>query len=430
MDEFDLDFDVSDLREPPPADTAAAAADDHPRVPRPVISAARGRSRLAPRTRAILTIAAALLVALALLLSVPQAPATLVALLRLPTPTAPPPLPVGADTLVLQHTVPWGVLRVDGAPVRHLGTALVPPNTKGAQLPALTLARGQHTLSYDAAPFPTLRCTVSVPAAASDSCPLGPRDVTGPLETFGLVRIVDLGAMPARLPQAQRDALVSAVAAAVAAQSPSTTLPPGEPYLAADGTPAIAREPLVATLRSTLDSGAYAPGPDGEGACPTVCTNAHDQVSFSAWLLTGQVDLSWLYTPLSGPSYGGDIAPGSPHMADMTDVLVTWDGSWQVTLAPLSSVPICDIAQAAVVAELERHGLTVNLACTAAEHPADGCLMTAQPLDAARQPAGQELALYYRFGMLFAADALTRQWLPDLPPARPAALALLPPLHV
>lgn len=434
MDEFDLD--VSDLREPPPADPRDGADPADPanpaaefRTPTHRPFAVSARAHRPPRMRALLTIAAVLLAALALLLSIPQAPATFAALLHVPTPTSPPPLPVGADTLVLQHTVPWGVLRVDGAPVRHLGSALVPPNTQGAQLPALTLARGRHILTYDAPPFPMLRCTVTVPAAASDSCSLGPQQTAGPLETFGLARIVDLGATPTRLPQRQHDALVSAVAAALAAQSPATTLAHGEPYLAADGTLASARQPLMATLRYTLDTSVYTSGPNGEGVCRPLCTDAHDQGGFSAWLLTGQMDLSWQYTPPDAPPFAGATAPYTSNPTDVVDVLVNWNGAWQVSLAPLSGVPICDLAEGAVGNELESHGLLANLACAAATHPADGCLTTAQPLDDARQPAGTQLAFYYRFGVLFAANSTTRRRLPNLPSLDPAALALLPPVH-
>lgn len=426
MDEFDIE--VTDLRESPDTDADdPTEVDEHWRLPARDPFAAPARSRRSRRLRAAFTGAVVLLVASVLLLSIPRAPATLAALLHIPTPAPPLPLPVGADTLVLRHAVPWGELRLDGAPVRHLETALVPPNTQGAQLPALTLARGRHSLRYVAPPFPTLRCAISVPAAPSDTCPLAPQEVAGPLETFGLARIVDLGATPALLPQRQHDALVSAVAAALAAQSSTTMLAAGEPYLTAGGAAAVAREPLVATLRYTLDSGTYTDSFNGEGMCRPLCADAHDQASYSGWLLTGRLDLSWQYLPTAGQPFAGAVAQGTQNPIAEAAVLVTWSGAWQVTLAPLFGEPECAAAATAVRSALEEQALSARLACEVApRRAADGCLVTVQPLDAAGLPVGPVLALYYRFGVLFAGDTAARHRLPKLSAVGPAALALLP----
>lgn len=436
MDE--LDFDVTDLREAPDADTDADADGWEPagagrpaHQPSALLLHPR-RLQLSRRLRATLTGAAVLLVSALLLLSIPQAPSSLAALLHIPTPTAPPPLPVGADTLVLRHTVPWGELRLDGEPVRHLGTALVPPNTQGVQLPALTLARGRHTLSYSALPFPTLRCNISVPAAPGDTCPLVSRTADDALETFGLTRSVDLGATFALLPPAQQDALLSVVAAALAAQSPTATLAAGEPYLAADGKPAVASMPLVATLRYTLDTSSAIIGPAGPigpaatDACRPLCADEHDQGDLSAWLVAARLALAWQYAPAAGQPFAGPVAPGAPS-AVYVDVQVTWDGGWRVIPAPIGGQAECAAATAAAQIALAQQRLSGRFSCVPAlDHPANGCLVTAQPLDAAGLPSGSDLALYYRFGLLFAGNAAARRGLPGLPAIAPAALALLP----
>lgn len=426
MDEFD--FDVTDLREP---DDMAA---DDPAMPvaRPhshhrfAVSALPHLSR---RLRGTLTGVVVLVVAAVLLLGIPQAPATLAALLRIPTPAPPPPLAIGADTLVLRHTVPWGELRLDDTPMQHLGTALVPPNTQGAQLPALTLTRGTHSLSYVAPPFSPLRCTISVPAAPADTCPLGPREDSGALEAFGATRIVDLGATPALLPPAQHEALVSAVAAALAAQSPATTLAAGEPYLAANGRLVAAGEPLAATLRYTLDTSEDVSGPGADDVCRPLCADAHDQGDLSSWLLAARLALAWQYAPTTsgaGQPFAGDVAPGPPT-AVYVDVQVAWDGAWRVVSAPIDGQAECAVATASVQAALGLHRLAGRLSCVSApDHIAAGCLVMAQPLDSAGQPVGPELALYYRFGVLFAGDAATRRVLPELPAIAPSTLALLP----
>ena len=425
MDEFDLD--VTDLREPADVDDgdlvffATRPTSRHPFGLHTLV-------RLPRRVRGVLAGAVVLLVAAVVLLNIPQAPATLAALLRIPTPTPPPPLAVGADTLVLRHAVPWGELRLDGAPVQHLGTALVPPNTQGAELPALTVTRGTHSLSYVAPPFSPLRCTISVPAAPTDTCPLGPHDEVGALETFGAARIVDLGATPALLPPAQHQALVSSVATALAAQSPTATLAAGELYLGADGRPTLARAPLMATLRYTLDTTEDIIGPTADGVCLPLCADAHDQGDLSSWLLAARLALAWQYAPSSaaGRPFRGDVAPGPPT-AIYVDVQVTWDGIWRVVSAPIDGQAECAVATASAQAVLAQHRLSGRLSCVSApDHIAAGCLVMAQPLDSTGQPVGSELALYYRFGVLFAGEVAARRALPELPALPPAVLTLLP----
>src|SRR5258707_1349735 len=115
------------------------------------------------RLRAAVVVAAALLVTVLLLGSVPDSRTSLGALLHLPTPTPTAPLAFGADQFSAVNGVPWGVLRSDGKQVAlsQAQTAFV-----------FSLPRGRHTLEYRAEPFPVLRCVVSVPQAASDTCPL------------------------------------------------------------------------------------------------------------------------------------------------------------------------------------------------------------------------------------------------------------------
>lgn len=428
MDE--LDFDVTDLRAVP--DAGMDADDWEPldagTLPHQSPAAPSHQRRLwfSRRLRAMLTGAVVLLVSAILLFSIPQSPASLAALLHVPTPTAPPPLPVGADTLVLRHTVPWGELRLDGAPVRHLGTALVPPNTQGVQLPALTLARGRHSLSYVAPPFPTLRCTISVPAAPGDTCPLVSQKADDALETFGLVRSVDLGATFALLPPAQQHALVSTVAAALAAQSPMATLAAGEPYLAADGRPALAGTPLAATLRYTLDTGGETASSNGEQVCHPLCADEHDQGDLSAWLIAVPLALAWQYAPASGQPFSGPVVPGALG-AVYVDAQVAWDSGWQVVSMPIYGQAECAVAIAEAQVALAQQWSSSRFSCVPAQdHIASGCLITVQPSDPTGLPQGPELALYYRFGMLFAGNAAARRDIPGLPSLTPAALALLP----
>src|SRR5262249_14729697 len=145
----------------------------------------------------------------------PTARTALVGVLHPPTPTPTPRLSPGDTYFLWKDSVPWGTLLVDGHPGPDVRTSGVRFDTTGEPINdppySFTLPRGRHTLEYRAAPFPTLRCVLSVPAARSDTCPL---DHNVPLlkrdETDLHTRYVDLQATPDRLPTEQWVALTAA----------------------------------------------------------------------------------------------------------------------------------------------------------------------------------------------------------------------------
>src|SRR5215470_3913817 len=266
MDEFELE--VSDLRQagPPsqPSEALDAESTSHAAADRwewPVGTPVRGdrAARADPRPRAAAVGALLLVVACALLLSIPNAPATLGALLRIPTPMPTATLAIGADTLILEHDVPWGLLTIDGHTTVR-GSATQPSMPQGRFFPTIQLARGRHTLHYAAPPFPPLSCTISVPAMSTDTCPLTGTHARDPVHAFAAARVIDLGATVQRLPADQLAALTRVTGqllrASSAATAPTTGggVLPGESYLRADGTRAVARVPLTATLQLDLDT--------------------------------------------------------------------------------------------------------------------------------------------------------------------------------
>src|SRR5262249_32826725 len=109
---------------------------------------------------------------------------------RAQTPTV--ALQYATDAVFFGDGVPWGVLRVDGELVA-IGRISGAP---------LRLAPGHHTVDYHAAPFPHLRCTISVPRSHSDTCPLfyGGTDQG----ILSATRMIDLGATLDALPNDQR----------------------------------------------------------------------------------------------------------------------------------------------------------------------------------------------------------------------------------
>ena len=109
------------------------------------------------------------------------------------TPAPTPLVRLGPDSLQVLHGVPWGTLRLDGQSAATLGISLAPrvPDETAA---AFTLRAGQHTLEYTADPFLPLRCQISQPASASDTCPLFDPPPKYPVQNQNGSRIVDVGA--------------------------------------------------------------------------------------------------------------------------------------------------------------------------------------------------------------------------------------------
>ena len=136
-------------------------------LPIPRASSAQQRWRTA-------SLLALLLLLFAALFLVPTGNrAALLRALSVPTASPTTSIQLGNDTFLWEHAVPWGRLLIDGKP----GPALVGAGLSDDPVPEthapFSLPRGQHTLEYQAALFPTLRCTVSVPYSRDDTCPLG-----------------------------------------------------------------------------------------------------------------------------------------------------------------------------------------------------------------------------------------------------------------
>src|SRR5690242_18531385 len=241
--------------EQPPREESAAR---WPRVP------AQVSQRMRPSRRTLTGLAAAVVAVLAvagILLSKLADPVGLAGgLLRIATPTDLPPVPLDATWFYLESGIPWGVLTIDGHKRSDLDTGT---------LATMLLPRGRHTIAYDAAPFPELRCVASVPADAHDTCPLDRAFTPDTGAQLGLKRALDLGAVLDRLPADQRAALDTAAQRLIALDSTPATVAPGERYRAPDGTVVTATQPLRATLlRAPWGD---APGLGFAANCPFLC---------------------------------------------------------------------------------------------------------------------------------------------------------------
>src|SRR5260370_16176288 len=219
------EFEVPDLRT---GATRPHALAESARRPRGALRILQGQSR-----RAFLTLCTALLVFL-LLARAGASRDVLGLLFHRPAPPPVARLSIGADTLYFAQGVPWGRLALDGralgdADYSVLHTDLDPPYI------SLRLTRGPHTLEYRAAPFPVLRCDLSLPASPADTCPLlrpgKDADVT---QLPPAQRILYFVATPSRLSSAILAPLPAALGDTLARTSSPTTAAAGERILSPD----------------------------------------------------------------------------------------------------------------------------------------------------------------------------------------------------
>lgn len=171
----------------------------------------------------------------------------------LPPPTPSTAWPANADLVLLESGAPWGAYSLDGLTT----SPLVQPDSQLSSV-WIRLTPGRHTLHVTQPPFPSLKCTISLPTTRSDTCPLvSPLALRGPY--FGNQpgpppnsRVIDLGARFDRLPESAQAALVAAVRALLSLPVTPVTIQPGDHYLRDDGSVAVASAPLQITLQPLL----------------------------------------------------------------------------------------------------------------------------------------------------------------------------------
>lgn len=383
--------------------------------------------RLTPRRRAVAAGTAIGAVALALLVilgTIPGAGPTLGAALGIVPPTPTPTLIPGADMVFFANSVPWGKLTVDGYP-----TKVSPP--AGRAYPQVRLSRGTHHLVYTAAPFPPVRCRVSVPSAKSDTCP----PAVGILDTIqtdsSAYRSIDLQATPDNLPPDQYAALVRAAQAAFAV--PDGTVPAGDHYRDSNGNTVVAASPLAAHLVITVPEKGTDLGGINGAICDPLCVNSlFDPANIDQWQVAALAALAWQFTTHDRQM----IESGSSSQDVMMPLMlyVEWSGAWSVSLANPNqlSQEVCSPV-GAELGTLLTSPSKANYGFSFESHPdssvMDGCLtqvFPSLPVTSGTGPGDPPpLNILYRFGALVAADAATAQALPQLPAASANERALV-----
>jgi hypothetical protein len=426
--------------------TALPAAESEEPVGPPVLPHATARRRV---LRA-LGIGATVLLVLALafpVLSNASVAIDLRTLLQGPTPTPTPILSPTDSVFSWVDGVPWGALQVDGRP----GPDLHQPSGQTAQgfsvLPSFTLPRGRHMLRYMAALFPPLTCTVSVPAAPTDTCPLS-RDAvsTDPALLGRSWRVLDLQATIERLPAEQRTALQQAIQALLTASEALATVAPGTRYLGVDGQVQVATQSLQASPQFTLNEDPRYPQAGFYNPCITLCLLPPlDQFGPRTWWLVGHVVVHWRYARADG-AVELDQAPAAPMVQDEhagVELAVQWTDHWQVDFGPgpgsgpgsdpagnASGAPMICLVGGAMLDRLRAEVKTSLDELTyqwpfAVATPQQGCLYVGSTqVGVQGQPIGPSAFVLYQFGVLLAANQQAVHLFPQALVATPAEQAL------
>ena len=243
------------------------------------------------------------------------------------------PASTATNRYYLAVDVLWATVTLDGRPLRRPIIGSDPP---------LALRPGRHQIGWQATPFESQICTLSVPHAAADTCPVSGLADFGP--RWGHAHLVALHESLANLSRADRATVVTTVQDALDAEPSGDIVQPGEAYLTRAG-PVRTGQPLRATLRLQLDTGdnpstrcqltltsaALTPCVLAGQDCHQFCALpfdlripeagiAPDAGRYDAWLVWGLVRAAWDYTTLAGQPVASDqpldsgLAAGADHI--------------------------------------------------------------------------------------------------------------------
>jgi hypothetical protein len=275
-----------------------------------------------------------------------------------------------------------------------------------------------------------LTCRVSVPANPHDTCPLtnGPVLIGGTAPGAMAERTLDMGTSLDELPPDQQLMLTKVAGGALSSAVGTAQGLVGDHYLADDGTVASAAEPLQATLLYTLNLDANRASPSTPPQCVTFSDFGDTGPDQGYWPIEAHVVVSWRYTFADGstataPGIGQAVAPSDT----LIELDVTWNGQWQVTLAPQAD-SLCQFAMEAFAnSDRATAGTGVQQtasSATSGTNPADGCFIALSTADATGAIQGPAAYMLYRFGLLLTVNTQARQLFPMLPQANAHEQAL------
>ncbi len=362
----------------------------------------------------------------------------------------------GVNAFYVDGTPSWGQLLVDGHLVAHLPKI-------GSDAP-LQLASGQHHLVWQAAPFRSQACVVSIPInLVKDTCSYNKtiQDAHG-YSVWLLTFSVSL----ALLPSLQRMALVQRVQQALDQQQSSILMHPHELYAIATsyavkmyavGTNVQkATQPMMAAMHFQIDTDASMSVQcidntfgqpfssacvfDGQD-CRLLCSMPDfvQMLTFpaSAWIAFGVVHISWTYMTFNGQRITSD----QPDRADVTvpdaylmPLSISWlHGMWVVRTPFMDANLNLDSAAqpACLPAQADFNDIGAftsaipgNLTYTVSYHsltPSNGCLVAVmlQVISSGTASAAKPSYAYclQRFGVFVAVNAVAHKLWPTMPMA-------------
>lgn len=409
--------------------------------PAPVRVSLRSRFTRRQRIAQVVASAAVVIVAFVLILNSIAPAHTLLGLLKGPTPTPSPGLTLNMDSFFLDASPPWGTLTLDGHAL--IFTTMTP----------VRLTPGRHVFVWQAQPFQPIRCTLSVPVSASDTCKHVP--ITLPTTGFAAdaqeVTFYDNFTM---LPPAQQTALSQAMQTTLDTMQSTAIVQPGEQFVHFVGNRTIdtATQPLRATLhfnlsldeanlQSIICSNDFTgcsflhnfQTQDVSQNCAYICTepNRYNTIEIpNNWYTVVIAHAYWDYTTMNGqvvatnqPDSELDVN-NSAHFVYLT---ILWSNSrWQVGINVEEVSSFTSFACLAASDEfytlpqpsgLNSYGFTPSPAKVAAT----GCAMVveatpANPSSSAPANAPQAIC-FYRFGLILAANPLAHHYWPTMPRA-------------
>ena len=438
--ESDIEVEVTDLSTGAnirhPLDDNSTAADQR--------DVSSQLSRTAPPTRRIraVLVTSVVLLAAALVTLVDPALRSSLSTALLPPPAPSPALAANANLVFLESGAPWGTFSLDGLET----LPLVQP---GIQLSSvwIKLTPGRHTLQVSQPPFPALTCTISLPAARSDTCPLvSPHALQE--SYFGNQssppansRIIDLGARFYRLAPDTAAALIDAVRVRLSLPVVPASLAPGDHYLRDDGSVAVARTPLLITLQMELvspDSSIASDSARCQSLCDTLTNFQTNSDTGGLWSLEAILTGSWRITTADGQviAHQAPLWPSAPPYDTLLQdsrnlrlsVVTNWDGAWHITgqsgfgLDTPSLRPVAiQISSMLLNASPQVETSVMNMYDGRGLNAGQGLALSLTLRDPA---AATPLYLYYHFGILLAANDAAHRAFPGIPVASAHELAL------
>lgn len=339
--------------------------------------------------------------------------------------TANTPSLAAPASIVLVSNLSYGAVTINGKPL-------------SAPLPqVIALRRGDNAITLSAAPFLPHTCHVRWPeGVVSSACGSGSGGVFPIADHFVVANLVIyLRITAADLAPDLRAGALSAIAQALDAVQPQTSVPAGQYYptgrdSAGNMLSQPAPTPLSAVVHFALPaSGTRQPAYcDSQllcaGALNPAATEAHPAVR--AWAVFAPVTVSWQFAPPAGTPV--TLPPLLSQFQAELVLTYTSASGWQILRhaeqfiggQPLSqqlTASICGVG-ALVLATLadERQKNSAATINWVQDNGLAGCqLELLQPNSGAR--AG---LFIWRFGVLLAADAATHATFPDVPLAPPA----------